>query len=104
MRDVWSGLHGGLGRVKLTVAQTHPTSHPEFSAMRPHWLHETPAMILAKKGFGERLEAGESRAESWSFCVSNRLKGAGGSHFLLRASDTISEVHSGLEAVSRHRK
>jgi hypothetical protein len=44
---------------------------------------------LGKEGSGERLEAGESRDESWSLCVSNRLKGAGGNHLLLRASDTI---------------
>lgn len=61
-------------------------------------------MILGKESFGERLEAGDSRAEFWSFCVSNRLKGAGGNYLLLRAWDTISEVHDGPEAVFRHRQ
>lgn len=70
---------------RLTVVQTQYTSHPEFSATRLHQLlgedilvtaetHEAPTMILGKGGSGERPEAGDSRAESWSLCVSNRLR------------------------------
>lgn len=53
---------------------------------------------------GERLGAGDSRAETWSLCAFYRLKDPGKDHLLLRASDATSGVHNGPDTVFRHRQ
>lgn len=65
-------------------------------------VHDAPAMILEDPG--ERLGAGDSRAETRSLCAFNRLKDAGKDHLLLRASDATSRVHNGPDTVFRHRQ
>lgn len=107
------GLGGALSGVDSCINQAHIPSrvccHETASATwRGHGncveVQDALATILGEEDPGERLGARDSRAETWSLCVFNRLKDAGKNHLLLRASDPTSEVHNGPDTVFRHRQ